>query len=108
MMRQLAPSGVMVTYGGMSREPVTIPTSLFIFKDLEFRGYWMTRWSAEHRNTSEQREMVDDLVRLMRSCKLKAPTHKTVALKNYQDAIENTMTVKGFTGMKYFIDYSLL
>lgn len=108
MMRHLVPKGIMVTYGGMSREPVTIPTSLFIFKDLQFHGYWMTRWSAEHRNTSEQREMIDDLVRLMRSCKLKPPVHKAVALKNYQEAIENTVTVKGFTGMKYFFDYSLV
>lgn len=107
MMRHLAPKGIMVTYGGMSREPVTIPTSLFIFKSLQFHGYWMTRWSAEHRNTSEQREMVDDLISLIRSCKLRAPAHKKIALKNYCEAIGNTMTVKGFTGMKYFIDYSL-
>lgn len=108
MMRHLAPKGVMVTYGGMSREPVTIPTSLFIFKDLSFRGYWMTRWSAEHRNSTEQHEMINNLISLMRSCKLRPPAHKTIALKNYHEAIENTMTVKGFTGLKYFIDYSLL
>lgn len=32
----------MVTYGGMSMKPVTIPTSLFIFKDLRSRGFWLS------------------------------------------------------------------
>lgn len=38
--------GTLVTYGGMSMQPVTIPTSLLIFKDLTFRGFWLSgRWS---------------------------------------------------------------
>ena len=32
VIRKLGPKGVLVTYGGMAREPVTIPTSLLIFK----------------------------------------------------------------------------
>lgn len=31
----LGPGGVHVTYGGMSREPFTVPISLLIFKDLK-------------------------------------------------------------------------
>jgi len=31
-----------VTYGGMSQQPVNIPTSLLIFKDLHFRGFWLS------------------------------------------------------------------
>jgi trans-2-enoyl-CoA reductase len=38
----LAPGGTLVTYGGMSMQPVTIPTSLLIFKDLAFRGFWLS------------------------------------------------------------------
>jgi mitochondrial enoyl-[acyl-carrier protein] reductase / trans-2-enoyl-CoA reductase len=33
----------MVTYGGMSMQPVVVPTSLLIFKDLRLRGFWMSR-----------------------------------------------------------------
>lgn len=32
LLRTLLHKGVMVTYGGMSREPVQVPTSAFIFK----------------------------------------------------------------------------
>ena len=36
-------SGTMVTYGGMSMKPVSVPTSLLIFKDLRLRGFWMSQ-----------------------------------------------------------------
>lgn len=32
IMRHLTYGGVMVTYGGMSREPITVPVSALIFK----------------------------------------------------------------------------
>jgi mitochondrial enoyl-[acyl-carrier protein] reductase / trans-2-enoyl-CoA reductase len=40
----LAPTGTLVTYGAMSLQPVKIPTGLFIFKDLRFRGIWINKW----------------------------------------------------------------
>ncbi|GFH33178.1 predicted protein, partial [Haematococcus lacustris] len=38
----LGEGGTLVTYGGMSMQPVTIPTSLLIFKDLQFKGFWLS------------------------------------------------------------------
>lgn len=43
----------MVTYGGMSKEPVIVPTSSLIFSDVHVRGFWMTRWYGQ--NTKEAR-----------------------------------------------------
>lgn len=40
--RKLAPGGKIITYGGMSKQPVTFPTSLFIFKSIQALGYWVT------------------------------------------------------------------
>ncbi len=32
----------------MSMQPLTLPTSLLIFKDLRFRGFWLSgQWSKE-------------------------------------------------------------
>ncbi len=35
--------GTMVTYGGMSMKPVSVPTSLLIFNDLQLRGFWLSK-----------------------------------------------------------------
>jgi trans-2-enoyl-CoA reductase len=40
----LAPGGTIVTYGAMSRQPLRIPNGLLIFKDLHWRGFWITQW----------------------------------------------------------------
>lgn len=40
--RKLGQDGVMVTYGGMSRQPVILPTALHIFKNVTSTGFWLT------------------------------------------------------------------
>jgi trans-2-enoyl-CoA reductase len=40
----LAPSGTLVTYGAMAKQPLTIPNGLLIFKDLILRGFWISQW----------------------------------------------------------------
>ena len=40
--KSLAPGSTIVTYGGMSMKPLTIPTSLLIFKDLTCKGFWLS------------------------------------------------------------------
>ncbi len=32
----------MVTYGGMSMQPIPVPSPLLIFKDIRLRGFWLT------------------------------------------------------------------
>jgi trans-2-enoyl-CoA reductase len=43
----LAPGGTLVTYGAMSKEALKIPNGFLIFRDLVFRGFWLTRWLRE-------------------------------------------------------------
>lgn len=40
--RKLANNGLMLTYGGMSMQPVILPTSLHIFKNITLSGFWVT------------------------------------------------------------------
>ncbi|XP_061718635.1 enoyl-[acyl-carrier-protein] reductase, mitochondrial [Cydia pomonella] len=105
LLRHLEHSGTMVTYGGMSREPVTIPTSAFIFKNLSFCGFWMTKWN-EKADKAAKEEMMCDIVNLMCDKKLKGPVHKLVKFDNFQEAIGNALSSKGFTGCKYILDFS--
>lgn len=81
--------GTMVTYGGLSRKPITLPTSPFIFNDITCRGFWMTRWTEEH-SREERMEMVDDLVDMVQSKKLILfmETHK---FANFESALQTAM-----------------
>lgn len=105
MLRHLQHTGCMVTYGGMSREPVTIPTSAFIFKNLAFYGFWMTAWN-EKASPAEKDEMMSEVISLMCEQKLKAPVHKMVKFDKFEEAIGNALTSKGFTGCKYILDFN--
>uniref|UniRef100_A0A0A9WK09 Enoyl-[acyl-carrier-protein] reductase, mitochondrial n=1 Tax=Lygus hesperus TaxID=30085 RepID=A0A0A9WK09_LYGHE len=107
VLRHLSQKGVMVTYGGMSREPVMIPTSLLIFKDVAIKGFWMTRWTRENRNSETRKAMLDELYNLMIDGKLKAPAHKLIPMDQYTDALESLTNPKGFAGTKFLIDFRL-
>ncbi|RYO81230.1 hypothetical protein DL762_007228 [Monosporascus cannonballus] len=43
--KALGRGGTLVTYGGMARQPAVLPTGLLIFKDVRFRGFWLSRWA---------------------------------------------------------------
>ncbi|KAM3124977.1 hypothetical protein CJJ07_000450 [Candidozyma auris] len=58
--RKLAPNGLMLTYGGMSFQPVTLPTSLHIFKNVTSAGFWVTELLKSDPNL--KRETVDKIV----------------------------------------------
>lgn len=64
----LSPGAQLVTYGNMSRSGLRLSSSLLIFRDLAFRGFWLTRWSEAH--PKEREETVRKLLTLMRDSKL--------------------------------------
>lgn len=53
--RWMAPGGTVVTYGGMSKKPAMIGTGSFIFSDLTYKGFWMSRWNQQHGPSDPQR-----------------------------------------------------
>lgn len=105
VLRHLQNGGTMVTYGGMSREPVTIPTSALIFKDLRIRGFWMTEWSKKNADSIDRFEMFEELISLMTNNELQGPAYKMVNIDQYKDALMNTMTIKGMIGKKYILGF---
>lgn len=44
LMKLLAPSGSLITYGAMSKKPLTIPNGPLIFNDIRLRGLWVSQW----------------------------------------------------------------
>lgn len=77
LVKLLGQGGKMVTYGGMSRKPITIPSAPFIFNDITLTGFWLTKWVKEH-SKEERREMLNSVSQLMIDKKLTLflQTHK--------------------------------
>jgi mitochondrial enoyl-[acyl-carrier protein] reductase / trans-2-enoyl-CoA reductase len=71
MARLLDDNAHLVSYGAMSKEPLSLPTSLFIFKNLTCHGFWQTRWYGE-KSLNERQELFDTLATLMRDGKVRA------------------------------------
>ena len=44
MARYLGKDAHLVSYGAMSKQPLSLPTSLFIFKNLTSHGFWQSQW----------------------------------------------------------------
>lgn len=81
----------MVTYGGMSLQPVTVPTSPFIFNDINLRGFWMTRWYETH-TEKERLEMWGQLVDLVKNQKLKLWSERhSFSETGFQTALERAV-----------------
>jgi len=46
LMNLLRENASHITYGAMARRPLTVPNGLLIFRDLQIRGLWISRWIA--------------------------------------------------------------
>ena len=79
--------GVVVTYGGMSRQPIRIPTGLFIFRDIRWSGFWLTRWWEKARE-AEREETLGELERLAQKGVLKAGVDSVFGLGDLGLALE--------------------
>lgn len=99
LLRHLQSGGSMVTYGGMAKQPVTVPVSALIFKDVKVRGFWVTKWKRDHsKDGSAFRAMLDELCSLIHQGKLTAPACTEVGLQDYSKALETSM--QPFTSAK--------
>lgn len=101
--RYLADGGTMVTYGGMSKKPVVLPTGSFIFKDHRYVGFWMTRWSKSNQTSAARLKMLNELSQLNIEKKLHIPKTIQVKLDDYKEVFENIQ--KGFSNAKYVFTF---
>lgn len=86
LMSLLADGGVHITYGAMGRRPLTIPNGLLIFKRLEFRGLWITRW-VEHAAADELAAVYGFLAAEVVAGRLVQRVDSTFELGNFRAAI---------------------
>ena len=69
MVRMLGNDAHLVSYGAMAKQPLSLPISLFIFKNLTCHGFWQSRWYTQ-RSLGEREELMRNLVDLMKEKKV--------------------------------------
>ncbi|XP_035387033.1 enoyl-[acyl-carrier-protein] reductase, mitochondrial isoform X3 [Electrophorus electricus] len=99
LLRHLQSGGTMVTYGGMAKQPVTVPVSALIFKNVKIRGFWVTQWKRDHKHDDEAlHSMLEELCTLIRTGKLSSPACTQVGMLDFHKALHSAM--KPYTSMK--------
>ncbi|RVW56824.1 Enoyl-[acyl-carrier-protein] reductase, mitochondrial [Vitis vinifera] len=89
VLKFLRQGGTMVTYGGMSKKPITVSTSSFIFKDLSLRGFWLQKWMSSDK-AKESRKMIDYLLGLTQEGKIKYEM-ELVPFSNFHAALDKAL-----------------
>ena len=86
LMDALAPQGLHVTYGAMSRRSLKVPNKFLIFKRIQLHGFWVTEWLKE-----EDDELVHStyqtLAQWMIEKNLTQPIDSSYSLDKVYDAI---------------------
>ncbi|CAG0897320.1 unnamed protein product [Cyprideis torosa] len=86
MFRMMAKKGVLVIYGGMSKQPLSVPVGPLIFKDITVRGFWISQWNKDH--CMEQRQtMLEELIKLIRTGKFQHPELELYPLSEFKEAL---------------------
>ena len=79
--KSLAPHGTLVTYGAMARQPLQVENGLLIFKDIRFRGFWISDWYRQ-----ATRDEVSAMLREVETLGA-PPVEKTYPLEQIADAL---------------------
>jgi mitochondrial enoyl-[acyl-carrier protein] reductase / trans-2-enoyl-CoA reductase len=86
LMDLLAPEGTLVTYGAMSRRSLKVPNKFLIFKNLQLRGLWITRW-LEQAGQDALFDVLHPLVELIANGKLHTPVDAVYPMSEYKAAM---------------------
>lgn len=113
MVKLMSPNSTLVTYGAMSKQPLSIPAGLIIFHNMSVHGFMMNKWYAQN-GLQEREELMKTLGELYKEKVLEPPVHELIDLSSEQDAdqltkkgkeaIENTMA--GMGGKKIFFQFN--
>jgi len=86
LMDLLGSGGALVTYGAMSRRSLKVPNKFLIFKGIEVRGYWLSRW-MELATHTEIQSVLRPLAEMMLKGELHLPVERVYPADQYQEAL---------------------
>lgn len=107
MVRVLSDGAQLVTYGNMARRPIRLGASSMIFRDIVYRGFWVSRWGATH--PEEREKTIGEIIGLMRRAvpleHWAFETHwkQDTPKKNLVNAVMSTFSLTKRTGKQIFV-----
>ncbi|XP_037824996.1 enoyl-[acyl-carrier-protein] reductase, mitochondrial-like [Lucilia sericata] len=96
--------GIMVTYGGMARKPISVPIGPLIFKKHIYQGFWITEWVKRNKCTWVRSYMLKDIIQLMLGKEFIAPKHTLIPFQQYKAHAQQALTLASKTNRKFIFD----
>jgi NADPH2:quinone reductase len=86
VVRSLAADGMLLIYGALALEPIALSTGLMIFRSLQVRGFWLSKWLG---TTPMQRQLdvMSQVLDLMTQGKLAPSVAASYDLGAVHDAV---------------------
>uniref|UniRef100_A0A7G3B8L3 Putative zn2+-binding dehydrogenase nuclear receptor binding factor-1 n=1 Tax=Lutzomyia longipalpis TaxID=7200 RepID=A0A7G3B8L3_LUTLO len=103
LLNDLAHGGYFVTYGCISRRDITIPSSVFIYRDIKCCGLWRTNWTRENHGNPERVRMLEEIVAMYQAGDLTAPDAEMIPIENFQTALGGVQGKKSVTIFRHSI-----
>ncbi|KAJ2919477.1 hypothetical protein MD484_g929, partial [Candolleomyces efflorescens] len=94
MARYLGKDAHLVSYGAMSKQPLSLPTSLFIFKNLTSHGFWQSQW-YKTRSLEDRDALMKTLVGYIVDGKLDTPEIEVVKIGKDESDGSATEKIRG-------------
>ena len=86
LIKLLREGGSHITYGAMGKKPLTVPNGMLIFRDIQLRGLWVSRW-IENAPTEEVRNVYENLATRVVAGKIVQTVDSTYPLESFQKAL---------------------
>lgn len=95
LMRHIEDGTSLVTYGAMSRQPITVAPGKLIFRGITLHGFWLTDWNQMNIEAHARWEMLDQIQSMCVNGRLVAPRHTCVLIDNYREALRKASDPDG-------------
>lgn len=86
ILKLMGEGATLVTYGGMSKEPVQVSTGQLIFSEKILRGYWHSRWMI-HSSPQRRHDLIQELVDFVLNDQLTLPPIQVFPLYDFEQAL---------------------
>ena len=92
LMKALGDGGTLITYGGMSQQPIPASTFHLIFRNIHCEGYWHSRWMAQESTQIERERLMNDIVEAVLERTevggIQCPPHQVFPLADFREALQ--------------------